>query len=767
MMKGRQKILYRWIVLGCAALVIPLLCAIINFALNMKLMSRNVEQISDFMLGNIQHTIDAKLSSIRDTANHYLLDEHFNMYALGVDNSRTFMKNVQDCYQVLEVASRADTELEIMIYIPEKQYIIDSATANDVSHIYRSLAMNQKISLSQEEWCEALRMTQNSTYDISDIYTYGNCGKESLVYKSSLLYSNQNTAGSLFVSVPSEFISEAMSTDTNSNSTILIMDGTHNIIGQYGVELNLEGVELTFQGDGGTVRFEANGERYVGKYTSSEINDWQYMFCMPEKLFMNEVFENRNMNLLVIVAGGFLGVLAVVLLQRRNYRPLQRLIDILPEKEEGITLDEFKQIEYNLHRMYSENRSMQNSIESRREYDREQCFLAALKGRKNFFSKINMEELLGEQFEQKHFCLVTFCAAREASEYRMETADDELIGFVLENIIGDILGEKYGYMKAIADDTIVYLFYMEKGKAYERWDEFIFEKLEWLTEFFQNRLSIELTITISELFDNFDSVESMYISLQEANEQRYYTKPYGVMRADMVRQVDYSINGRLAYYNKRMKELITRADFEGVQELSNTFFSELGKSESSLNVIVYKVLAVVNSVMAAAQAMVLQELIANDEVEDVLIRLRQSETLDVVKDNYLKFFRLLCRVVDEENKDSGQLSGKIKKYVMENYMDSNMNISMIADAIGMTPRYMSKIFWEQTGESLLSYINNVRIEQAKILLKTTSRTVDEIAEETGFGNSRTFRRNFQKALGITASNYRNLQDTREDIKYTE
>ena len=68
---------------------------------------------------------------------------------------------------------------------------------------------------------------------------------------------------------------------------------------------------------------------------------------------------------------------------------------------------------------------------------------------------------------------------------------------------------------------------------------------------------------------------------------------------------------------------------------------------------------------------------------------------------------------------------------------------------------MSKIFRDQTGVGLLQYINDLRIEQAKRLLKTTGKTVDEIAEETGFANTRTFRRNFQKATGVTAKEYKN------------
>ena len=755
--KRGRGILFKLTALGCIAILIPLLCAVINFLVNTRLMKNKIEQISDFMLTNVQNTIDGKLGSILNTANYYLTDTDFNMYALGVEAQDQFLKNVQECYGLLYLSAIANSEQEIMIYLPEKNYIIDSSTANDVSHIYRSLVMQKKITITQEEWCKLLMEGQNNGFVVSDIYTYGNCGRESLVYKVPLLHANRNMQGYLFVSVPSGFIDEAMDTEANRDNTILIMDGDYNIIGQYGVELELAESDLQIIGSSGRTSFQAAGESYVGTYITSEVNSWIYVFCMPEKLYMAEVATNRNLNLLVIFAGGILGILAVIFMQRNNYRPVKELIDILPEKEEGFTEDEFKQIEYNLHRIYNENRSMQNSIESRREYDKEQWLISVLKGKKNFFQKMSVEELLGEDYRRKHFCLVTFKVNVDENKYRTGLMiDDELLSFVLENIIRDILGEQYSYVRTAGDDSFVYLFIIEEGKPLEQWQDISWQKLQWLTEFFENRLDAELTTTIGKVFDDFECMESEYVSLQAANEQRYYTAPYGVMEVGLIQEVDCSMAEHLTYYNKRIKELVARIDFKGIQEVSSQLFTELEEKVRSFNVTLYYVLSVVNNVLVSTQTMVQDELVRNDAVEEILIKLRQAESLGAMKENYYQFFRLLCRVVDEDNRDSGRISDKIKRYVTENYMDCNMNISMIADAIGITSRYMSKMFQEQTGQSLLGYINNVRIEQAKILLKNTSKTVDEIAEETGFGNSRTFRRNFQKATGITASNFRNL-----------
>lgn len=89
-----------------------------------------------------------------------------------------------------------------------------------------------------------------------------------------------------------------------------------------------------------------------------------------------------------------------------------------------------------------------------------------------------------------------------------------------------------------------------------------------------------------------------------------------------------------------------------------------------------------------------------------------------------------------------------------NYCDCDINISAIADHFGITPRYMSRLFKEQTGENLLNFINDKRIGYARVLLQTTSKTVEEIAVMTGFASARTFYRNFQKTMGMSPASYR-------------
>jgi YesN/AraC family two-component response regulator len=72
----------------------------------------------------------------------------------------------------------------------------------------------------------------------------------------------------------------------------------------------------------------------------------------------------------------------------------------------------------------------------------------------------------------------------------------------------------------------------------------------------------------------------------------------------------------------------------------------------------------------------------------------------------------------------------------------------------MNPAYMSRQFKMQTGYGLLDYINKVRIEAAKKLLKNDSDNLENIAKNVGYSNARTFTRAFVKIEGITPGKYK-------------
>ena len=108
---------------------------------------------------------------------------------------------------------------------------------------------------------------------------------------------------------------------------------------------------------------------------------------------------------------------------------------------------------------------------------------------------------------------------------------------------------------------------------------------------------------------------------------------------------------------------------------------------------------------------------------------------------------------DVNSKDS-EFVCSVRHYIRDNLSDPNLSRVNIANAIHLTPDYLSFTFHKEFGTTLTSYITSVRMDHAKSLLKKSNASIAEIAEQVGIPNLSYFYRQFKKVTGKTPQQYR-------------
>ena len=92
------------------------------------------------------------------------------------------------------------------------------------------------------------------------------------------------------------------------------------------------------------------------------------------------------------------------------------------------------------------------------------------------------------------------------------------------------------------------------------------------------------------------------------------------------------------------------------------------------------------------------------------------------------------------------------------YMSQNMtqplSVRATARALGVNNSYLSHVLNEKLHMSFRAYLNALRIERARRLLRVTVRPIEEIGVACGFANLRTFDRVFAEQCGCTPREYR-------------
>ena len=761
--KARRRLrlhhtLTRWIVLGCVTMMIPIVCAGINTAVNRSFMEKKIREVNEFSLNGIRHSIDKKLSNLTEVAKYCLTDTDFSMYRLETKDSSQFLVRARECWRILNLITLANENVEIMVYLPEQNYIVDSRTANKIQFLYDSLTAQKRISVSLEEWKAELDVVRRNQFLVSDQLGYGNYGTSCLVYATMLMGSGSQASGYLFCSIPDTFIRELMDSETNQESTVLILNADREVTAQFGREISLpEGgvIPEEVKDSEDTFRFQTDQETYVAAFAESEVNGWQYVVCTPERVYLSEVSSVTRANLVIILIGAVVGVAAIIGLMRNNYRPIRQLADILPEREE-MPKDELEEVEHNLRRLFQENRQMQNSILLKEQYEKERQLLMAMRGRHALFAKITAEELLGADFREKNLMFASVRTGNDPDPERNQPAMEyDLFEFVVNNVMTDLFAQEPAAYRTVVDgDLVVFLFLIDRTVEMERWKTICRERFSQLCEFFETRLACELSITIGSVFENTDVLASEYAELLEANTARMYIQPDGILYAAELETAGDGLTDRTEYYSKRFAEAAASEDGSLWKTVSNEFFRMLEAADVTYQRKQYYVLAVVNGVLAASGDLVSDGMLGSDSLERNLHQMREDESFSALRKDFACFQKLVCRAVRADEKESNQLSEQIQEYVQAHFRDSELNITAVADTFHLTPRYLSRVYKEQTGLTLLNSINDMRIAYAKELLLGTDKTVDEIAQETGFTNVRTFRRNFQKAVGVNASDFK-------------
>jgi len=83
-------------------------------------------------------------------------------------------------------------------------------------------------------------------------------------------------------------------------------------------------------------------------------------------------------------------------------------------------------------------------------------------------------------------------------------------------------------------------------------------------------------------------------------------------------------------------------------------------------------------------------------------------------------------------------------------------IPRVTELAGVPERTLKRRFKSATGSSLIAYLQNLRVEEAKHLLETTDTPVDEISYAAGYSDASFFRRLFKRLTGLTPSHYRKM-----------
>lgn len=197
--------------------------------------------------------------------------------------------------------------------------------------------------------------------------------------------------------------------------------------------------------------------------------------------------------------------------------------------------------------------------------------------------------------------------------------------------------------------------------------------------------------------------------------------------------------------------LVTR-DTQLVESALNNFIKEaatLSASVEFLNGAVLKYVFLYNHFMRD----IMKEYAGKNETgifQDI------KEQYDV-EDFYYWFMQLIKNTFVEldkmENNPTKTVIVLIEKVILE-HLEEDLSLEFIAEKVFLSPKYISRIFKEETGVNITQYITDCKLKKAAKLLLETNISLEELIKQVGFSSSNYFIKKFKEKYSITPVQYR-------------
>ena len=116
-----------------------------------------------------------------------------------------------------------------------------------------------------------------------------------------------------------------------------------------------------------------------------------------------------------------------------------------------------------------------------------------------------------------------------------------------------------------------------------------------------------------------------------------------------------------------------------------------------------------------------------------------------------KITQLFKSIPDKVPRSTNVHIHQATEYIMSN-ISNDFSLAGVADAIHLSPNYLSHLFKEEYGMTFVEYVHEVRIRRAAELLKDGGK-IEDAARQAGFTDGKYFSKIFKKIMGTTPREY--------------
>lgn len=686
-------------------------------------MDVTIRQLSTLTIQLANNSTILSLVDIDDTT-----DPNFYEYCLDVID---YLKNFTPTETMLPI-------YDYYIYLPKVDYLLSSTMLTDTRLYYKyTKGFNMEY---YDSWKESLT-DENTMYSLTSLRKYKNSGSTfTYLYRMPLAnYSmlrnypgivcvefNESSLHDIFSDV--DLFGEGFLVVTDKNNEEAFRISNKN-------SLSIDSDELfdivnTTPLEDGVLETSYNKKSIIITKVSSSVNGWNYYLVQPSSMAFHELMTYQKVFSVIILFTLGASFIFIYLLSKRNIKPI---IQINSALETSIL----------------ENNTLQQKLEDQKPLIFNSYMARLLNGLISADDEIEqITEFLHIDMKRNKYTILYASVYLDQLEFYVEDTS------VLENT---------DLKKATYQEVLKQYFYEFFGN-----DIFIFD-VEVNSFAIMLPCPIEETIeeSINRIHQNFIELHEhlmethsvwLYGGLGNRNsELSFIWKSYqqaiqaaSVLREGHIFQSFYHLkrDKTTYYYPFEMAQQLTNFITTGNVKQVNEIFKLIRRENFETRTLSFSLIRWLLSDIRNTLLKVRFTITATDDNKEVLdkvdLAFQEQKTIDLMEEISLT----LCNLY-EQKADGNKLISTIQQYINENYKDSSLSLKKISEIFDISESYFSYLFKAEVKQNFSEYLEQLRMEQAMILVKSTNINISDLYLEVGYNNANSFRRAFKKVHGVS------------------
>ncbi len=702
------------------------------------------------LLNEKSRVLDQFLDDIIETGYSIAFDSSVVVYGNQPDNNYLY-NEIQSLLKTRD--ENFSPIISIELYVKERGDYISSEGA-----------LNPKNKGFRDHWQDLIE-SSDSHFIMTDVQTFMNIDNQPVPvvsYLQRISLSKDHNTGYLAIHIKEDSINQLIQSDlyeSDLKSTYLV---NNQGITLSSVDKSLLGSLYTYPHfdlikdasyENGFITTNSQYDHRIISFVRSEKAPW---FIITESSY--QLVDNRIRPLLVgIITTGLIALgLAIIIayfLTLRLYRPIRKLFIKARTFDRSEGNNELSVVSNIIDLLDHQQKELKKELYNNYPVLRERVLKDIITNRLSYNESIEGQlRQLDMELDDEQFCILIFDIDDYDSIHDKWSIEEmHTLFFAMKNIANEVI---HVNDKGLSTD-------FERGQLvtlinfndYVDVHDYLMSIGSTIQDTFKQLLDIETSVSIGSIYHK---IEDCYLSYLEAKDILKYK---AIFDNRLLYYDAYNMENIKNYYNpikefKILENCLAGGSEKEIQIQIDQIFTRLTSKNQLSYENTYKV---INKLIDTLQFAIMDQGYSPGDIwgqgYQLYDHLKSRSSLKDIHAWILGIYLEAYRFFADNKKEGNSHVSHIMSYIESHYME-DIYLDLIADKVGLNVNYMSRVFKKERGQTVLEYINDIRINKSKVMLKDPDLAIKDIGLKVGFNSIHSFNRRFKADTGMTPGQWR-------------